>query len=443
MSVFVLDKRKKPLMPCTEKRARLLLERKKAVIHRMVPFTIRLKERVGGEVQPVAVKLDPGSKVTGIAITREVGTETTHPMFLAELHHRGASIKKSLEQRSGYRRRRRSANLRYRAPRFSNRTKPKGWLAPSLLHRVETTLSWVNRFRRLVPVSRISMELVRFDLQKHLNPEISGIEYQQGELQGYEVREYLLEKWGRKCAYCGVEGVPLQVEHIVPKASGGSNRVSNLTLSCHTCNQKKGSRSVKTFLAKKPEVLKRVLVGAKAPLRDAAAVNSTRCVLYDTLKATELPVETASGGQTKWNRSRFSIPKTHALDALCVGILKGIKNWLQPTLAIYSTGRGVYQRTRVTLCGFPRGYLMRKKSAFGFQTGDLVQAVVLKGKNVGTHTGRVAIRVTGSFNIQTSHGLIQGISYRYCRMVQRGDGYRYEIGLFPTFKDGVFAPKNQ
>jgi 5-methylcytosine-specific restriction endonuclease McrA len=86
-------------------------------------------------------------------------------------------------------------------------------------------------------------------MQQTENPEISGAEYQQGQLQGYEVREYLLEKWGRKCAYCGAEYTPLQVEHIQPKARGGSNRISNLTLACQPCNQRKGAMPVEQFLA--------------------------------------------------------------------------------------------------------------------------------------------------------------------------------------------------
>ena len=93
-------------------------------------------------------------------------------------------------------------------------------------------MTWVKRIAKFCPVAGISQELVRFDLQKLENPEISGIQYQQGELQGYEVREYLLEKWGRKCAYCEAENTQLEVEHIKPKSKGGSNRISNLTLSC-------------------------------------------------------------------------------------------------------------------------------------------------------------------------------------------------------------------
>ncbi|EAY56097.1 MAG: putative endonuclease, partial [Leptospirillum rubarum] len=276
----------------------------------MAPFTIRLKDRVGGVTQPVRVKLDPGSKSTGLAVVREEegdGKTTAHVLFQAEIHHRGAAIKKKLDQRRAFRRRRRG-NLRYRKPRVDNRTRPDGWLPPSLRHRVDTTLSWVDRLRRRVPVTGISQELVRFDMQKIENPEISGVEYQQGTLAGYEVREYLLEKWGRTCAYCGSENVPLEIDHIHPRSLGGSDRVSNLTLACRSCNLKKGNRPVGEFLAKTPERLSMILARAKAPLKDAAAVNTTRWALFQALKATGLPVETASGGRTKYNRTRLGIP---------------------------------------------------------------------------------------------------------------------------------------
>lgn len=275
MAVFVLDKSGKPLMPCSEKRARLLLERERARIHRVLPFVIRLIDRKAGECafQPLRIKLDPGSKITGIALVMEK-KEAIAVLNLFDLVHRGHQISKALTSRRQLRRGHRTRSLRYRAPRFLNRgNKGQGWLAPSLMHRVHTTLSWVKRFQRWAPVSVLSTELVRFDMQLMQNPEISGVEYQQGELQGYEVREY--------------------------------------------------------------------------------------------------------------------------------------------------------QRTRVTAQGFPRGYLMRQKQVHGFQTGDLIKAAVPAGKKVGTHVGRVAVRASGSFNIQTSQGVIQGIAHRHCTVIQRGDGYGY------------------
>src|SRR5207302_3069542 len=118
-------------------------------------------------------------------------------VWAAELTHRGAAVKKALDTRRTVRRGRRSRKTRYRAPRFANRRRRAGWLPPSLLSRVENILTWVTRISRIAHVSALSQELVRFDLQKLEHPAIAGVEYQQGTLFGYEVREYCLEKWGR------------------------------------------------------------------------------------------------------------------------------------------------------------------------------------------------------------------------------------------------------
>lgn len=428
MAVFVLDRSGRPLMPCTEKRARLLLERERARVHQVMPFTIRLVDVRAEDCayQDLSVKLDPGSKTTGIALVRKTKHNGVAVLNLFELVHRGRQISEALTARRGHRRMRRS-HLRYRVPRFLNRgNKQRGWLAPSLQHRVDTSMACVKRIQRYAPVSSISSELVRFDMQALENPEIEGAQYQQGTLAGYEVREYLLEKWNRICAYCATKDVPLQIDHIQPKSKSGSDRISNLCLACEKCNQAKGALPVEVFLAKKTSILQRILAQAKRPLKDAAAVNATRWALVNALKTTELAVETASGGKTKFNRSQFNIPKTHALDAACVGEMTSIIDWQKPTLVLKAMGRGSYQRTRLDQYGCVRGYLTRSKSIHGFQTGDMVKADVTKGKKTGSYTGRVAVRATGNFNIQTSDGLIQGIAHRYCKVVQRGNGYGYQ-----------------
>jgi 5-methylcytosine-specific restriction endonuclease McrA len=449
LSVFVLDRHKKPLMPCSEKRARLLLAKGRARVHRMYPFAIRLVDRAIADtaLQPVAVKLDPGSKTTGIAVVREQGSNHgATVLFLAELHHRGRQISEALTARRSTRRRRRS-NLRYRPARFDNRARPKDWLPPSLQHRVDTTLSWVLRLRRLAPVTGIATKLVRFDMQLLENSDISGVCYQQGTLAGYELREFLLNKWNRACAYCGVADVPLQIEHIRSKARGGSDRESNLTLACEPCNQQKGSQPVELFLAKRPAVLARIKATVKRPLKDATAVNTTRWALFNALKATGLPVSTGSGGRTKWNRSRLGIPKTHALDAACVGKVESLSGWNVPTLSIKATGRGAYCRTRLNRFGFPRGHLTRLKRIRGFQTGDMVRAIVPTGKHAGMYVGRVAVRASGSFNIQTPGRVLQGISHRYCTAIARADGYGFtlsrELLSLPMLKGRGISEKNR
>jgi 5-methylcytosine-specific restriction endonuclease McrA len=445
VAVFVLDRGGKPLMPCSEKRARLLLERGRARVHRVLPFVIRLIDRQADscDFQPLRLKLDPGSKTTGLALVRE--TEHVDPgtgelergaavLNLFELVHRGRQISEALTARAAMRRRRRG-NLRYRAPRFLNRARKAGWLAPSLQHRVVTTLAWVKRLRGWAPVTAISTELVRFDMQTLENPEISGVEYQQGTLFGYEVREYLLEKWGRKCCYCDAAEVPLNIEHLHPKARGGSNRVSNLAMACVPCNTRKGAQPLDVFV-KDPARRARIQAQAKRPLKDAAAVNATRWAMVNALQTTGLPVETASGGRTKFNRSELGLPKTHALDAVCVGEVAAVQGWQRPTLQVKCTGRGSYQRTRLDRYGFPRGYLMRNKRVQGFATGDMVRAAVPRGKHTGTHQGRVAVRATGSFNIQTCREVIQGVSHRYCTVLQRADGYGYTLQPKDSFDNG-------
>lgn len=419
--VFVLDTNKRRLDPVHPGEARHLLNAGKAAVSRQYPFTIILKESCPDVlVQPLELKLDPGARTTGIAILN--GSQV---IWAAELTHRGQAIKASLESRRSIRRNRRSRHTRYRAARFLNRRRPDGWLAPSLQHRVLTTLTWVKKFIKLAAIGSIVQELVRFDLQQLENPEISGIEYQQGELAGYEVREYLLNKWDRKCAYCSVENTPLQIEHIQPKAKGGTNRISNLCLACEPCNTQKGTQAIEQFLAKKPDVLKRVLAQAKRPLKDAAVVNSTRWALFNALKATGLPVSTGSGGLTKFNRTRLDLPRTHWLDAACVGQVEKLELLTSKPMLIKSTGHGTRQMCGTDKFGFPTRHKSRVQIHQGFQTGDIVKALVTNGKKIGSYVGRVLCRASGSFDITTKAGRVAGISHKYCKVIHRKDGYSY------------------
>jgi len=421
--VFVLDKHKQPLMPCTPKKARLLLARGRAVVHRRSPFVIRLKDRRLEEsvVQPLVLKIDPGSRTSGMAVVRVEATpqgEVHHGVHLAEVRHRGEQVHAAMGTRARARRRRRSAHLRYRPPRFANRTRPKGWLPPSLRSRIGNVLTWARRYGRWTPIARLEVEWVKFDLHRMQNPEIAGVEYQRGELVGWELRAYLLEKFQHQCAYCHVRDVPFELDHQVPRSRGGSNRASNLVLSCHNCNVAKGNQTAAEF--GHPEVEAQ----AKTPLKDAAAVNATRYALVRALEALSLPIGTWSGGRTRWNRDRLGIHKTHALDALCVGELAVAHASTLRTLQITASGRGQYCRTLFSRYGFPRGSLMRQKQVHGLQTGDLVLAVVPPPYQAqGRHQGRVAVRKSGFFRLNG----VDSIPARCCTLLQRGDGYDYVV----------------
>lgn len=419
MRVFVLSTDKQPLDPTTPARARLLLSRGKAAVYRLKPFTIILKNRLAKDSETSAhrLKIDPGSKTTGLAILNE---QTGHVIFAAELTHRGQQITQSLSDRRAIRRNRRQRKTRYRQPRFLNRTRADGWLAPSLQSRVENVMTWVHRLCRVCPLTALSQEVVRFDTQLMQNAEVAGVGYQRGELAGYEVREYLLEKWGRTCAYCKKTGVPLEIEHLTPRSRGGSDRVSNLTLACRPCNQKKNNQTATEF------GFPQLQAQAKVPLKDAAAVNSTRWALYRRLQQTGLPVEVGTGGRTKYNRIRLGLAKSHWADAACVGAstpdtLTGAG--LTPLL-ITAMGRGTYQACRTDKHGFPKQHRTRQKHHFGFQTGDFVRCVRRKGKYAGTWVSRVVVRVTGVFDILTPLGKAS-VNQKECTRLFAADGYQY------------------
>ena len=415
-AIFVLDDNKHPLKPVHPATARKMLRTGQAAVYRRYPFTLICEPAVTtGPCPPIQLKIDPGSKTTGLALL-----DGPRVLWGAELEHRGQQIKHRLQDRASMRRGRRNRNTRYRPARFNNRTKPQGWLPPSLQHRVDSTLTWVKKLSGLCYVSSVSQELLRFDMQLMQNAEISGIAYQHGTLHGTEVREYILEKWGQKCSYCSAKDTPLEIEHIVPKSRGGSDCPANLCLACVPCNQRKGPQTAAEF------GFPLIQAQAKKPLRDAAAVNSTRWALYDALKETGLPVSVGTGGQTKYNRIQNSMPKSHWADAANVGKNTPMLSlYVRQPLSITAVGRGSRHVQRCDKYGFPRGKAGRIKRIHGFSTGDYVTLVIPKGKYAGRHGGVLAgIRQTGMLDIKTRKGEKISASYKHYTLQQRAFGYR-------------------
>ncbi len=418
--VFLIDQNKTPLMPVHPAKAREFLGKGKAAVFRRFPFTLILKREISEPViYPLTLKIDPGSKVTGFALVTDRG----EVVWRMQLQHRGGLIKKKLEQRRNLRRQRRS-RLRYRQPRFLNRTRPKGWLPPSLMHRVLTTETWVKRIIKFCPVAEIWIERVKFDTQLMQNPDISGVEYQQGALQGYTVREYLLEKWGRQCTYCKKENIPLQIEHIQPKSKGGSNRVSNLCLACEKCNQRKSDKPVEQFLKRKPDLLASIKRKAKQPLRDTSAVNATRFKIVEVMSI-HGTVKTATGAQTKMNRVNLGLPKGHDIDAACVGDTPNLVFLSDRPLMVTATGAGGRQRCQTDKYGYPQKH-RPLRPIHGYQTGDVVQVDIPKGKNKGQWTARLCPYSNGDCEIYPKGRKRLGTKLSYItKFVHRKDGYKY------------------
>ncbi|MBP5977330.1 RRXRR domain-containing protein [Brasilonema sp. CT11] len=411
--VFLIDANKTQLNPVHPKQACKLMESGKAAVFRHYPFTLiqsRAVANVRGHRFPQSVVRVARGRGFSLVTDRKGGSGGM------DLEGRGQGIRDVLEPRRAVRRARRSRNTRYRKARFLNRRRVKGWLAPSLVHRVLTTETWVKRLCKFAPIAEIRQELVRFDTQQLENPEISGTEYQQGTLYGYEVREYLLEKWGRKCTYCSKENTPLQIEHITARGNGGSNRVSNLCLACEKCNQKKGTKDLKDFLKGKPDLVAKILKQSKVPLKDASAVNSTRWKLFEVLRSTKLPVTTGTGGQTKYNRTRLGLAKEHWLGAACVGVTESLKILTQKILRVKATGFGTRRLCRIDKFGFPCSN-SRQTYNTPWKTGDIgrtTQAIV--GRVVVQNEKRLEIRVNGVRHYCKPHKV---------KPMHRKDGYSY------------------
>ena len=426
--VLVVDVQRRPLHPCTPARARLLLNQRKAAVLRRFPFVLILKEKKPeAECHQLRAKIDPGSKTTGLAVVNDTTGEV---LWAAELTHRGEEVREALAKRRAARRSRRSRQTRYRKPRFNNRRRPKGWLPPSLRSRRDNVLTWVARLRRWCPLGALSLELVKFDTALMQDATLQGEDYQRGTLAGFELRQYVLLKWRHTCAYCGVSGVPLELDHVVPRSRGGSHRESNQVAACHACNRQKGNRDIEEFLQDRPQVLHRIQTQLKTPLGDAAAINTLRWALFERLQATGLPVETGSGGRTKWNRVSRALPKTHWLDAAVVGASTPTVLHVRRVVPLLITAEGRQRRQMVLMDkrGFPRTRAKQRSCVQGFRTGDIVRARVPSGKKSGSYVGRVAVRASGSFNTSTKTATIQGVAARYCTPLHHADGYSYQKG---------------
>ena len=449
--VSVLDTHKNVLEPCHPAVARRLLRNGEASVFKRYPFTIILKREVADvKTADYTLSIDPGSKCTGMAIT----DSENNIVALFELHHRGAAIKKGLSDRAGYRRSRRTRKLRHRPARWQNRSRKapvltadgwkyqsfgqssKDWIAPSLMSRVFNIHTWVSRLCSIYPIARLAVEHVKFDTQLMENPEISGVEYQRGTLYEAEVWEYLLEKFGRKCYYCGAKDVPLEKEHIFPRAKGGTNRVSNLTVSCRECNIEKGNKHPDEIQGDLGKRVQSALKAAKKPLKDAASVNTIRWKIAETLKATSLPVIYGTGGKTKWHRKQACLPKTHYYDAACVASVPQSPVAPLSVLAIRAVGYGhrrdlgEYQ-TKQKAPGFKSPYTRIEHSG-GFQKLDAVEITTKTRRYIGcintfdkTPEGRpqkLRIKTDWTGGDGRKNGNIHQL-----RRVQKRDGYAYQI----------------
>ena len=418
--VVVIDKHKRPCNTISAAYARILLFSKQAVIYKRFPFTIRLRnDNAVLKNRNYTIKIDPGSRTTGIAITDNQDSV----VMLANLEHRGHIIKKNLDSRRAVRNSRRQRKTRYREARFDNRTRPKGWLAPSVKSRADNVINFVKKYKKFLNITKVMIERVSFDTaQMSSDNYLIGTDYQQGNLYNKNLREFIFSKTKGRCSYC--EEKATEIDHIVPRAKGGTNSTYNLTPACRSCNEKKSNLSLKEF-GKLMNKDYSKLEPKKLP-KDAAIVQSARN--YMVKEITKIIPDTTihEAWITKYNRDQLGLPKQHYYDALSVGEIPSKFNFLtDKILQISAKGRGSRQMCRMDSYGFPRTSAKASKSVKGFQTGDIVKAVVPTGSKQGEYLGRVAVRSRGFFDIKTKSNLVKDIGYKFCRLLQRNDGYSY------------------
>ena len=426
-TVPVLDTDGSPLMPTRPSRARRLMRQGRAKkCWRKGVFAIVMLDVSSDDpdvvVDGVELNIDPGAKATGIAVTSET-PDGRRAHALVELRHRGSRIRNKMDRRRSLRRSRRG-RLRNRQPRFDNRTRPDGWLAPSMQTRLANTQTWVGRLASVFPIRLVRMEVARFDTQLMQDAEISGREYQQGDLAGWQLRSYVFHRDGRRCVYCGdTKAERYETDHIVPRSRGGANRASNMVVSCRDCNAAKGNLTVEEFLTDRPEELAAIRRIQRSTLADASQMNIIVPRLIALIEDMGLPVAGHDAYTTSWTRKRLGVSKTHVNDALCVGAPDALE-WIpsRKTL-VQSSGHGDRQMLRPAArngnprgqgyrdyCAFDRqrqgyttcpGHRSRGKRVLGIASGDLVRLRhkkhgVLRGyASLDKKRGRVAVSHDG------------------------------------------------
>ena len=460
-TVPVLDRDGAPLAPTRPSRARRWLEAGKAVrCRKHGRFAVQLTNRSAPQsITPeMTLGIDPGVRRTGMAVTIQ-NQEGSKVVAAVEIHHRGRHITQAMSKRRSHRNNRRG-RLRRRPARFDNRTRKPGWLQPTLASIQANILTNVKHLRDLFPISRILIESCKFDPRLMWDPNVEGKEYQESERGRMQVREYVLQRDGRICQYCGTRKGRIEIDHVVPRSKNGSDRVSNLMTSCRRCNQKKDNRSLAGFLKRKPAGLKKIEAQLKRSLSSASHMNYLMHLLRRGLEGMGVPVEESDAVSTASTRKVLRVKKTHVNDAACLGGPEKLINVPREVTVVRSVGHGRRQMlTPPSEHGTPRykaghkgrnspyrAYCRLAREVPGFTTmpGHKIQQRRVRGITSGDliqYTHPVVGAVTGYATVTKSKGKTRaGVSGRRdmkigaVTLLERNNGYRYGRGPNETPK---------
>ena len=306
MRVFVRNMRNESLMPCTQRKARILLKENKAKIIKYEPFTIQLLIATGEVTQQCNLGIDSGAKHIGFAIT-----SNDKVLMKGEIELR-QDVSENLASRKVFRRSRRNRKTRYRKARFLNRKRKEGWLPPSIQSRVDNQINWINKFMYLLPKCNLTVEVGKFDTAKMINPDIEGKDYQQGSLHDYENKKaFILAREKGRCQICGkgYDENGWHLHHIKQRKDNGSDRVDNLALVHSKCHKDFHDGKLQNFKFKKCKSYK-----------ETVFMNILRLQIFKRVDC-----NITYGYRTKINRINLQLDKTHYNDAIAITGLTNIR----------------------------------------------------------------------------------------------------------------------
>ena len=388
-------------------KVRVLLKQGRAKVVNKCPFTIQLLYSSTNYTQRVTLGVDRGSKHIGLSATTK-----NKVLFESDVEIRN-DIVDLLSTRRELRRSRRNRKLRYRKPRFNNRKRSDGWLAPSVKQKVDSHITMIAKVHKILPISNIIVEVASFNMQKIQNPEISGTDYQQGEQLGFwNVREYVLFRDGHKCQCCHGKSKDkiLNVHHIESRKTGG-DAPNNLITLCETCHTGYHRGTVKL-----PKAIHRGM-----SFKDATFMGIMRWALYEKLNAIYPDVKLTYGYITKNTRIKNGLPKDHYIDARCIS---GNPNAISNGDVYYYKKVRCHNRQIHKNTIHKGGYRKRNQAAYEVKGFRLYDNVLWKGQKCfifgRRSTGRIDLRLLDGTHVNASVG------YKNLKLLKMRSSYLIE-----------------
>lgn len=414
--VYVLNQDGQPIMPTVNHaKVRVLLKNGKAKVIRRCPFTIQLLYPCDNQTQPISLGVDAGSKHIGISATTKGDNTGAIVLYEADVTLRN-DIVELLSTRREMRSSRRNRKTRHRKARFDNRRKGDGWLAPSIREKIDTHLTVIANVHKILPITKITVETAQFDIRKIKNPNIQGVEYQQGEqLDFWNVREYVLWRDGHTCQCCKGKSKDkvLNVHHIESRKTGG-DAPNNLVTLCEYCHSQYHKGNIKL-----PKTIKR-----GASFKDATFMGIMRWAFYNKLKEIYPNVHMTYGYITKNTRIKHNLPKDHFIDARCISDYpEAIHPWCK-TVVYYQKKVRCHNRQIHKMSIGKEGYRKRNQADYIVKGYRLFDRVKFKGQECFIF----ARRMSGSFDVRLLDGTKVSASagYRKLRLLQIQQGFLTE-----------------